>query len=292
MDINIINTDNFDIKQMVLSKSVFVGTNKKKISIGYGDNTDFYLLTPLFTNNMDFLSNHKYQYLKMIFDPMLGHILKFYNIIQSIETSIKDHIIKHNKNYTLQSAIRNDSTDLFIDENDVNFDIDLNNIKNMYLKLTNYSKTQTRYTFYDANCTECSLSNLKNGWKFKALIKIDSVWIDTMKKKFGLNIELVQLKILQPIIQTKCLIDNDVLIMKNEIYRYSNNTYNVSNNTQSNMATMTLNTKQNSIIPNPPPVPVINSSVGTNNDLKAQVFIPPNPIELLKMKNALKKVLD
>jgi hypothetical protein len=306
MDINIINIDNFDITQIKYSKSFFIGSNKKKISIGYGENTDFHLLTPLFTNTMDFLSNHKYQYLKMIFDPMLGNILKFYNIIQSIELSIKDHILKHNKQYTLQSVItndQNDPSDLFIDEEDVN--IELDNIKNIYLKLTNNQKIQPQYKIYDSNCTECSLSNLKDGWKFKGLIRIESIWIDTIKKKFGLNLELVQLKILQPIVQTKCLIDNDIVAVKKEIYRYSNNTYNLTNSSHANIPSDTgINLfKQPDLISSGSILGYV-SSTGTgsgssvpnssvpNTEAKGLFFVPPNSMELLKMKNALKKVLD
>jgi len=278
MDINIININDFDIKQIAFSKSFFIGSNKKKISIGYGENVDFHILTPLFTNTMDFISNNKYQYLKMVFDPMLGNILKFYNIIQSIETLIKDHILKHNKNYTLQSVIRNDQTDLFIDENQM--DTEINNIKNIYLKLTNHPKSESTYKIYDANCNECLLNNLKNGWKYKGLIKIESIWIDTLKKKFGLNLELVQLKILQPITQTKCLIDNDILIVKKDVYKYSNNTLNLNQNIQANLPIVSDDSKS------------VEQRTPILSNIEIKKFIPPNAGELLKMKDALKKVLD
>jgi hypothetical protein len=307
MDISIININDFDIKLLTFSKSFFIGQNKKKISIGYDDNTDFHILTPLFTNSMDFLSNHKYQYLKMVFDPMLGNILKFYNIIKSIENSVKELILKHNKNYTMQSIIRNDQMDMFIDDEEI--DIELNSIKNIYLKLSNHPKLVPLYKIYDSNNNECQLNNLKNGWKYKALIKIDSIWIDTMKKKFGINLDLIQLKILQPIVQTKCLIDNDVIIVKKDIYRYSNNTLafdqdiranismdpfvnnmsrnvsvfaNSDNLTNSDNSTNSANTTTNTT----------NTTTNSDNSTKRISFIAPNAMDLLKMKNALKKVLE
>jgi len=298
MDINIVNINDFDIKQITFSKSFFIGQNKKKISIGYDDNTDFHILTPLFTNSMDFLSNHKYQYLKMVFDPMLGNILKFYNIIKSIENSVKELILKHNKNYTMQSIIRNDQMDMFIDDEEVDIDIELNSIKNIYLKLSNHPKLVPLYKIYDSNNTECQLNNLKNGWKYKALIRIESIWIDTMKKKFGINLDLIQLKILQPIVQTKCLIDNDVIIVKKDIYRYSNNTFSFDQDIRANLSVDPLvnNISRNAYISDN----LTNSDISTNsanttnsaNSTMTKLFIAPNANDLLKMKNALKKVLE
>ena len=96
MDINIIDINAFDINKIKLYKSYFTGPNKKKISIGYDTHIDLHIFTPFFINHMDFLQNHKYQYLKLIFDPMLGDILKFYNIINNTESYIKQHIQKNN----------------------------------------------------------------------------------------------------------------------------------------------------------------------------------------------------
>jgi hypothetical protein len=286
MDINIININDFDIKQITYSKSFFIGQNKKKISIGYGDKTDFHLVTPFLTNTMDFLLNHKYQYLKMIFDPMLGDILKFYNIILSIENSIKNQILKNNKLFTLQSIIRNDQTDIFIDDEEHN--IELNSIKNIFLKLTSNFKSEPSYKIYDTNSVECSLNNLKNGWKYKGLIKIDSIWIDTIKKKFGLNLELVQLKILQPIVQTKCLIDNDVLIIKKDIYKYSNNTLNVDQDIKVSIPYPSNSNLGQDLQSHPQ----LNMSNKTSNNIDIKTsFIPPNAKDLLTMKSALKRVL-
>jgi hypothetical protein len=285
MDINIVNINEFDIKKLTLSKSFFTGPNKKKISIGYDTYMDCHILTPLFTNQMDFLLNHKYQYLKLIFDPMLGDLLKFYNIIESIESHIKHHIQKHNDKYSIQSLIKYDQTDLFVDDD--NDDIDINTIKYTHLKLfgsnLGFAKNEPTYKIYDSNSTECGLNNLKNGWKFKTLIKFDSIWIDTTKKRFGINLELVQLKILQPVSQTKCLIDNDILISKKETYRYSNNTVSYSNSSISNIPDISI----------PPPLSSSStgSSSGSNNNI-GTLFKPPNPMELLSMKNALKKVLE
>lgn len=267
MDINIINFNEFDINQISYSKSFFISQYNKKKSIGYGNNTDLFLLTPLFTNNIDFSSNNTPQYFRMDFDPMLGNILNFYNIIMSIENNIKNYILKHNKNYTLQSISRNDPNDVFIDEELL--DTEINNIQNIYLKLTRNSKKEILCKVYDTNNIECSLDNLKNSWKYKGLIKIDSIWIDTIKKKFGLNIELVQLKILQPIIQIKCLIDSDILITKKNI--------------KNNISGMEL-----SIIDNQPQT----TNKNNNNTEIALPFKPPNVMDLVKMRGALKRVLE
>lgn len=254
MDINIINIDNFDINDINLSRSISINSYKKKISIGYKDNTELYLLTPLITNNINY-QNDKYQFLKILFDPFLGQILNFYNIIISIEKYIKEHIHKNNPKYILNSIIKNDKQDLFDDDGS-------ECIKAMLLRLNNYK-------VYDNNSNECELSLLKVGWKFKALIKIDYIWIDIDKKKFGLNIELIQLKIIQPITQIRCLIDNDIPIRRKI-------------------------TK----IPEPirPIANVINEFRETEEQKEEEkpvsIFKPPNPLELLKMKNALKKVID
>lgn len=255
MDINIINTNEFDINDITLSRSITINSYKKKISIGYKDNTELYILTPIFTNNINY-HNDKYQFLKILFDPLLGQILNFYDKILLIEEHIKEHIKKNNSKYMLNSIIKNDKQDLFDDDGS-------ECIKAMLLKLNNYK-------VYDNNSNECELNLLRIGWKFKALIKIDYIWIDIDKKRYGLNIDLVQLKIIQPITQIRCLIDNETQIRR-KITR----------------------------IPEPirPIANVLNEFKVKEDveelvdiDKSVSIFKPPNPIELLKMKNALKKV--
>ena len=303
MDINIVKTDNFDIKNIVYSKSVITGSNKKKISIGYNINgithDNLHILSPYMTNTMDFLSNHKYQYLKLVFDPFIGAILDFYNIFDSLELSVKNHIFKYNTKYTISSIIKNEYTNDFIDDDDIQ--LDENFIKCIYIKLINpNNKTKSIYKIYDPNSNECCINSLKNGWKFKCLIKINSIWIDQTKKKYGLNIELVQLKIHQSISQTKCLIDNEELYTKRETFIVSNNELNIN---QTNMKNIIPIAPSAPNVPNAPIAPPLfnfvksnkSGSVGiteTGSPKQRQKFVPPNPTELLNMKNALKKVLD
>ena len=131
------------------------------------------------------------------------------------------------------------------------------------------NKSELNYRIYDSNSKECQLSNLKNGWKFRTLIKFDSIWIDTDRKKFGINLDLVQLKIYQPISRIRCLIDNDTYTR--ELSKYTNN------NSIEDCAI----TRSN------PSKPISDFDTG-----KKKVFVPPNPDELLKIRNALKKVLE
>lgn len=258
MDINIINIDNFDINDITLSRSISINSYKKKISIGYKDNIELYLLTPIFTNNINY-QNNRYNFLKILFDPLLGQILNFYNNIISIEKHIKEHIQKNNPKYMLNSIIKNDREDIFDDDGS-------ECIKSILLKLNNYK-------IYDDNSNECDISLLKIGWKFKALIKIDYIWIDIGKNKFGLNIELIQLKIIQPQTQIRCLIDNDFSFKRkikiSEPVRHIKNIINRENSKEE-----------------------IKEAREEKEEKPLLIFKPPDRMELLKMKNALKKVID
>ncbi len=284
MDINIVKLDEFDLKKITYSKSFFTTTNKKKMSIGYDQHIDIYIPTPIFTNNMDFLPNHKYQYIKLIFNPMLGPLLKFYNTIVGIEQNIFKHVLKHNPKYQLVSIIKSEQNDIFSDEiteNDIT--------KLIYLKLSN-----SPYKIFDTNSSECCLNKLKLGWKFKMLIKIDSIWIDVDKKRFGLNLELSQLKIIQPIVEKKCLLDD-----------YDDNIY-------SRIGQISQNGQNIPIPPPPPPMfgsVVGSASVGLNLSSltnitnitnvqkpeeirqKRSVFAAPSAAELEKIKSSLKKIV-
>ena len=201
MNINIIDLDNFDINQVKYAKSVNNGTtSSKKISIGYDDNIELYILTPYMINKIDYLPNRKYSFFKMHFDPMLGPILKFFKMIQSLEHNVKQHINRYSNKLEINTIIKTDNTDLFDDNDDDNTDL----IKMIYLKLSNQ-----QHKIYDNNSEECSLDKLRNEWKYKVLLKIDSIWINSDKRRYGLKIEMVQLKIYQPIYQMKCLIDNE-----------------------------------------------------------------------------------
>ena len=266
MDIDILNINNFDINKLVFSKVVNLNPYKKKISIGYNNLIDLYILTPLFTNSINFNLNSKISFIKLSFDPLLGDILKFYNIVNEIEDNINKNILKLYPNYELSSILKFDKNDIDIfqkiDNEDDNNN-DNNYIKYMYLSLD--SKNDYTYKIFDDNNHETNINQLKLGSKFKSIIKIDYIWIDIKKKKFGLNINLIQLKFIQPIYQIKCLFDDTVIqnnksiILKKEL---------------------NINESDTNIKTQSPKKEIENKSV----------FIPPDPRELLKMKNLLKKV--
>lgn len=258
MDINIVKLNNFDLNKIVLSKSYSIYTNNKKISIGYDNYSDLHLLSPIFINNINYSI---YQNLKIRFEPLLGDILHFYNSINDIEQKIKNHITKHNKDYNLCSIIKTDKTDLFDDTS------------NDYIKYISIDLTKnTTYKIYNNNSEECALNNLKNGLKFKTLLKIDYVWINTFSKKFGLHIDLIQLKIIQPIATLKCLIDTD-LNKDNEIIVKDIVEYKVEKKPSINN-TNNISIQQNSII------------------VDKVIFRPPDASQLLLMKSSLKKVIE
>lgn len=194
MDINIVNLNEINIDNITLSKEINLGNGKKRISIGYNENQELYMLTPHFINNMAFQENQKYEFIKLVFEPMFSDMKKFYNFITTLETKIIKAVKL--KNYTMNQLIKDESIEIF-DESEMNDET----LKNMYLKLSSSLR------IYDSNSKECSIDKLIKGWKFKCLIKIDSIWINTTSKKFGLCVHLYQLKIYQPIHQLKCLID-------------------------------------------------------------------------------------
>ena len=251
MDINIVKLNSFNINKIILSKSYSVCDNNKKISIGYDDFSDLHLLSPIFINNTNYIS----QILKIRFEPLLGDILKFYNYIIQIEQKIKEHVLKHNKGYYFCSIIKTDKIDLFDDTfNDYVKFISINLNKNSLYKIYNNSNE------------ECNINNLKNELKFKTLLKIDYIWVNTFTKKFGLHIDLIQLKIINPIATLKCLIDNDdEPKIKKEIIELKKEY------------------KKEEIITNN-----INNTIIVDKIF----FRPPDPSQLLLLKNSLKKVIE
>lgn len=249
-DIHIVDINNFNIDNIVIPKKITnININKQKLSIGY-NNKDFYLITPFFINYNDY-HNSKIQYLKLIFDPLYGDILKFYETILLIEQQSKDILSKY---YTLNSIIKTEN----IKDVDL-FDTDIfENIKYMYIKLNNHCKI-----YKDLH--ETNIDNLKQKWYFKCLIKIDSFWIDINKKTYGLSIDLIQIKISQPIYQIKCLIENkeslkpineSIIVQKSE--QLSSISYHITET--------------------------------TNKKEVKSIFVPPNPMDLLNIKNALKSI--
>jgi hypothetical protein len=176
-------------------------------------------------------------------------MIKFYETILLIEQKSKDILSKY---YSLNSIIKTENINGF----DL-FDIDVfENIKYMYIKLNNH------YKIY-SDLHETNIDNLKQKWYFKCLIKIDSFWIDINKKTYGLSIDLIQIKISQPIYQIKCLIDN----------KESANPISIS---------VQIPEQKSSI--------AYHITETTNKKEIKSVFIPPNPMDLLNIKNALKSI--
>lgn len=294
MDINICQIDDFDFDKITLSKSVYLGNGRRKMSIGYDKHADFHLLTPFF------VSDHNYtqydQSLKLIFDPMLGPILKFYNFINNVLESIKTKINKNNPEYILQQLFKNnvaDDVNIFIDD-DNSTSQPINCIKTIFLKLTNSylnSRSESKYTptckIYNQFSNECDIDLLKLGWHFKALIKIDHIWINIRTKKYGLNIDLIQLKIFQPIYQFKCLIDtND----KHESLNHSQFSKIVSKsvNLESELPPYIKPSDRQSI----QSIQSIQSSQNQLIEPPKIIFRPPKPDQLLLLKNSLKKSIN
>ena len=258
MYINIININDFDINNINLSKLYSINLNLKKIAIGYNNNIDLHIETPLLLNNMNYISNIKYNSFKIRFEPLLGSILKFYNIIIQIEQYIKIHIHKYYKDYILHSIIKNDKIDCFDDSNDY--------IQYILLDIHN------NLSIFN-NINELSiLSDLKYKDKYKSILNIDSIWINTITKKFGLKIEIIQLKIIKPIATIKCLIDNNEIIHKNVHNEIIHK--NVQNEIQTQIQTNNIIIQQ----------PLLN--------VEKLIFRPPDPSQLLQLKKSLKKVIE
>ena len=272
MDITIINIDEILIDKIQFSKSFSTNINQKKISIGYNNQIDLHILSPIFLSNMNHLPLIQYNSIKLRFEPMLGPIQQFYNTIIQIEQLIKQHILKHNNDYLLCSIIKIDRIDLFDDQID-------DFTKYISLNINNDTK------YYDHQNNETSISDLKINYKFKTLLKIDSIWINTNSKKFGLKIELIQLKIIKPITTIRCLIDND----HNQNYNHNQN-----QNHNHNQKQITNNKIEVEIDKETSPI-----RNQTNNVLIQQpiiidkiIFKPPDPSQLLQLKNSLKKIIE
>jgi hypothetical protein len=254
MDIFIVELNEFDINNIKFSKS-FKYNNQKKMSIGYNhdlkEHSNLHIITPYFINSILYTKDVKY--IKLSFEPLLGEIKQFYNFIHNIEKKIISQIHKYNPEYSLTSIIKNESIDLFDDNADC--------IKFIYLTLND--------NVYNMNSERSSILELKKQWKFKCLINVDSIWIDINKKKFGLNLNLLQLKIHEPIYLQKCLIP-DTNYITSEIHSY-NNIIN-TNTIIAKKVHKEDNIKENKII-------------------LAKKYVPPNPQQLMSMLNSLKKVL-
>ena len=114
MDISIININDLLINNNIqLSKSFSVNKDQKKISIGYNDTMDLYIESPIaisISNNYIRSYNLK---LKLRFEPLLGQMLKFYNVLIQIESLIKQHVQSRNIDFKLCSIFKNDQIDLF-----------------------------------------------------------------------------------------------------------------------------------------------------------------------------------
>jgi len=271
MDISIINIDDLLINQIQFSKSFAINKNQKKISIGYNDQIDLHIITPIFVSGMNYLPMINYQSIKLRFEPMLGPMIRFYNIINQIENLTKQHILKHNIDYTLCSIIKNDRIDQFDDSID-------DYTKYISLNINN------GLIYFNHSNEESILSDLKTNYRFKTLLKIDSIWINTQSKKFGLKIELIQLKIIKPIASIRCLIDND--INQNQNHNQNHNQNQIINSKR--IITNNQIDKESSPIKNQ-----------TNNILIQQpiiidkiIFRPPDPFQLLQLKNSLKKIIE
>jgi hypothetical protein len=261
MDIDIIKLNDINIKNLTFSKSRAIYQNKKKISIGYNNFDNFHILSPILTNN-NYVSN----ILKLKFEPLLGDILIFYNLITNIEQLINTYILKIYKDYTISSIIKTDITDLFdeaLEDYTKYISIDLH--KN------------SKYKIYNNNNNECKLNKLNIDSKFKTLLKIDSIWIDTLNNKFGLQIDILQLKIIQPIYTIKCLIDND-----------SDSLSDSPNDNIKQIEYKPIKKNIESIIQNTSNISVQQNAITVNKI----IFSPPDASQLLKIKNSLKKVIE
>ena len=141
---------------------------------------------------------------------------------------------------------------------------------------------------------KCILSDIIIGTRFKTLIKIDSIWINTLSKKFGLKINLIQLKIIKPISTIICLIDNEYPI--NNQYQHQHQQQHQNQHQQqhqhqqlmkitANNETIQKETIQKETIPNI----IIQQQAIIIDKI---IFRPPDPMQLLQLKKSLKKVIE
>lgn len=285
---NIINYDNINTNLLIFSKAINTSNNYKKISIGYNTENNLYILSPLLINSVIQMD----KYLKLKFDPMLGSILTFYNQIKLIETKINQRITKYNKNYILCSILKDDIIDEF--DNDLNTDLFAKYIK---LDINTHTK------IYNNLNQESTINELQINYNYKIILKLDYIWIDLQSRKFGLKISLVQLKIIPPLYMTRCLIDNHISNYSPEINQQP--ITNISNILiqQSATAYTTKTTKTITAIPTniqTTPISVVNPiSTSISNQIQPSVpivdkiiFRPPDPLQLLQLKNSLKKVIE
>ena len=278
MDINIVNIDEINLKHIDFSKSISINKDQRKISIGYNSNIDFHIQTPLLTSNMNYA--HSYNNMCRIrFDPMLGQILKFYKFIINLENLINDHILKHNIDYRLCTILKNDNVDLF------------DNSPDDYLKYILLSINNTKI-FNNMN-ELTTIRDLKYGYKFKSLVKIDSIWINCINKKFGLNIELIQIKIVKPLYMSTCLIDHTQSQSQSQSQSQLQSQLQLQLDKQSQSHTQTQLTIPTHI---PQYLPTTTNNIIVQNNqpiiIDKIIFRPPDPSQLLQLKKSLKKVID
>jgi hypothetical protein len=269
LDINIVNLNDIDLNRIKFSKSSSINKDQKKISIGYDSHIDLHIQTPLLTSTMNYTKSFN-NLISIRFDPMLGQILLLYKFIIDIEKHISNHILRHNHDYKLCTIIKSECIDLFDDNKD---------------NYTKYILLNAQLTKFYNNINEPTVINqIKNKSKYKALLNIESIWINTTSKKFGLKIEPIQIKIIEPLSTNMCLID-----------------YNPENQIDTNKKKITNN--QSSILTNstfiPTPTPTQTQTQTTNILVQQQpiiidkiIFKPPDPSQLLQLKNSLKKIID
>ena len=294
MDINIINFSDFDYSKIKLSNPINITSTRKKIFIGYENEDNIHILSPYLNNNLIYTTPIKHNFIKLIFDPFIGPIYDFYKLIENFETNIKTHINQIMPHYNFISIIKSDQTDIFDDDKDDNENNNINdnlNISYIHLKLNLNETRDGKITkIYDSNSIECEINKLKNGWKYKCLIHFNYIWFDSEKKRCGLSLDISQIKIYQPSYLSKCLIDNSQSShsLQNQIYT-NIIPYNISQTNNSNKQYN--NTDQiESLQNNTNQYKQIQNNVQTINNIKP-IMIMPNAMELLNIKNALKKVL-
>jgi hypothetical protein len=268
LDINIVNLNDIDFNRIKFSKSISINKDQKKISIGYDSYIDLHIQTPLLTSTMNYTKSFN-NLINIRFDPMLGPILLLYKFIIDIEKHISNHILRHNHDYKLCTIIKSDCIDLFDDN------------KDNYTKYMLLNSQLTR--FYNNNNELITINQIKYRSKFKTLLNIESIWINTNSKKFGLKIEPIQIKIIEPLSTNMCLID-----------------YNLDNQIKTNKKKIN---NESEIVSTPTPTPTptfIPTQTQTTNILVQQqpiiidkiIFKPPDPSQLLQLKNSLKKIID
>lgn len=289
MDINIVSFSNFVYDKIKLSEPINITSNRKKIFIGYEEEDNVHILSPYLNNNLIYTMPTKYQFIKINFDPFVGQIYNFYKLIENFEENIKAHINDTMPNYHFVSIIKSDQNDIFDDDDDDN---ECLNTSYIHLKLNLTETRDGKITkIYNSQSSECDITNLKNGWKYKCLIHFNYIWFDSDKKRCGLSLDLTQLKIYQPSYLSKCLIDNNQTLLNPTHISHIQHPMNLMMQSQSNHNFVPTLTTPNTIHNN------LNNNVTNNinnnqtiNNIKP-IMVVPNAMELLNIKNALKKVV-